>query len=203
MRDHHIHARLATLVTATEPATRNAERTRRAILDAAERSLREHGAGVSLVDIAAASGVSKSGLLHHFKTRNALLLAVTEDALERFRSNVMEFVDLAENHPGKVLRAYVRALCGGSREAMEFLTFSGLWNNVHMIAGATEAIEADGAEWTAAFARDGLHPDRILVVKHAAEGLAEAAMYDASIGEAELARGRQILLAFTDVNGAF
>ncbi|NEE31590.1 helix-turn-helix transcriptional regulator, partial [Streptomyces sp. SID7982] len=46
--------------------TRNAERTRRAVLDAAVQVILDKGAAVTLAQVAAAAGVSKSGLIHHF-----------------------------------------------------------------------------------------------------------------------------------------
>ncbi|MFI1195148.1 TetR/AcrR family transcriptional regulator [Micromonospora sp. NPDC020750] len=182
------------------PHTRNTERTRRAVLDATARALATHGGGVTLVSIAEEAGVSKGGLLHHYPTRNVLLLAVATDVLERFRAEVMRFLDLSENHPGKVLRAYVRALCGGSAEAMNFFAYSGLWNSVHMVPGVTEAAQADAEQWADAFAQDGLHPDCVLVVQYAAEGMAAAAHYDPSITADRLAHARELLIALTNRN---
>ena len=44
--------------------------------------------------------------------------------------------------------------------------------------GVEELFDADSARWRELFAADGLHPDRILVVQYAAEGLAMATGYD-------------------------
>jgi len=52
---------------------RNAPRTRREVLDAAARALVAHGPSVSLDAVAKEAGVSKGGLLHHFRTKQALL----------------------------------------------------------------------------------------------------------------------------------
>lgn len=56
--------------------TRNAERTRRAILDAATQAILNRGAAVTLAEIATVAGVSKSVLIHHFGNRDQLLVAV-------------------------------------------------------------------------------------------------------------------------------
>ncbi|WP_432515439.1 TetR/AcrR family transcriptional regulator, partial [Kineococcus sp. SYSU DK001] len=101
-----------------QPATRDRERTRRALLEATDHLLHERGTGFSLADVAARAEVSKGGLLYHFPTRDALVTAVVQTGLARFRDEVMSHVDLAENRPGKVLRGYVRALCGSSPEAV-------------------------------------------------------------------------------------
>ncbi len=59
---------------------------RAAILDTAVEMIARHGSrGVSLGDIAQAAGVSKTGLLHHFPTKDALLNAALDlrDAVDR------------------------------------------------------------------------------------------------------------------------
>lgn len=49
------------------------------ILEAATRQIAQRGFwGVSIHDIAAACGITDAGLLHHFKTKDALLIAVLE-----------------------------------------------------------------------------------------------------------------------------
>lgn len=44
-----------------------------------------------------------------------------------------------------------------------------------------ELLEADADAWRASFAADGLHPDRILLAQHAAEGLATNAYWDRGV----------------------
>ena len=66
--------------------TRNAERTRVAVLKAAAEVLAERGTGASLSRIAEVAGVSKSGLLHHFANREQLIVALLEDVVATFRS---------------------------------------------------------------------------------------------------------------------
>lgn len=186
--------------TAEEPATRNAERTRRALLDASSRAITTHGSAVTLNEIAAEAGVSKSGLLHHFPNKNALMLAVVEDTLDTFRKEVMRFLDLSENHPGKVLRAYVRALCGGSETAMNLFAHSGLWNTLIAIPGVSDVVRLDDIQWDHDLAADGLNPDRIIVVRYAVEGLATAVFYNPSLTEDTLARAQQTLIMLTENN---
>ncbi|MGW8813464.1 TetR/AcrR family transcriptional regulator [Gordonia terrae] len=178
--------------------TRNSERTRRAILDAASTLLGQRGTAATINEIAAQAGVSKSGLLHHFHTREELFLAVLVDALERHRQAVLEFVDLSENRPGKVLRAYVRALCGGSRTAMEAYAHSAMWSSIESIPGAIEALADDSRAWAELLAQDGLHPDRILVVRHAVEGLVDSFQFDPAVSEDTLGHARTVMLALID-----
>lgn len=173
---------------------RDRERTRAAVLESAERLLTERGTRVSVAEVAADAGVSKSGLLHHFPSKDALLLAVAEHGLAIFKAEVLRHVDLAENRPGKVLRAYVRTLCGGSSRAMAVFSPSTLWTGLTAVPGMASITAADAEDWRGTFARDGLPEARSLVVRHAAEGLAAAAGMPPYLDERELAVARDALL---------
>ncbi|MBD8044942.1 TetR/AcrR family transcriptional regulator [Arthrobacter sp. Sa2BUA2] len=182
-----------------QEGTRNAERTRRAVLDAAVDVLAERGTAATVQHIATAAGLSKGGLLHHFPDRDALLYAVAEDHLERFRLRVLDRVDLSENRPGKVLRAYVRALCGSDTSLLaEYGTFSGIWPALEKVPGVQTLSDEDNDSWFKLFEQDGLDPDRILVVRYATEGLAIAHSYDANVSTRVLERARKVLLGLID-----
>jgi AcrR family transcriptional regulator len=157
--------------------TRNAERTRAAVLAAAAEAMSERGTGVSLDYIAKLAGVSKGGLLHHFANREALIVSLVEDAQHRLRENVLKHLDLSENTPGKLLRAYVRALTSGSEETIEYFSAAPIWPGVYRIPKVAAIAAADERWWSEHFAADGLPTDRILVVRRAAEGLAVAVAY--------------------------
>ncbi|ABS03955.1 TetR/AcrR family transcriptional regulator [Kineococcus radiotolerans] len=183
--------------TRAQPATRDRERTRRALLEATDQLLHERGTGFSLADVAARAEVSKGGLLYHFPTRDALIIAVVEAGLARFRDEVMAHVDLAENRPGKVLRGYVRALCGSSQEAVNTFAPSA-WNGVDVIAEVADLLHTDANWWRETFARDGLDPQRTLIVQFAAEGVAAALAMGAYINDDEIGLARDGLLALTE-----
>jgi AcrR family transcriptional regulator len=171
-------------------ATRNTERTRAAVLGAAAAAMTERGTGVSLSFIAQRAGVSKSGLLHHFPNRDALLVALVEDANRKFRAAVATHLDLSENTPGKMLRAYVRALCSGSDVIAQYFTSAPAWAGISTVPGVVDLIRADEQWWSEQFALDGVDDARILVVRRAAEGVAAAITY----GDSEAARGARELL---------
>ncbi|MGN5236383.1 MULTISPECIES: TetR family transcriptional regulator [unclassified Rhodococcus (in: high G+C Gram-positive bacteria)] len=177
--------------------TRDKERTRRAILDAAEQMFSERGSKVSLADIAAAAGVTKSGLMHHFPNRDALVYGVIEHGIVRMWEEVHAHIELSENKSGKFTRGYVRALTGGSDYLMD------IFNPGTLIAtlGSSAEVEAlygrDAEKWDAAFAADGLPWPRVLVIRAAAEGLAIAAA-SPYLSSDDLALARAELLALTD-----
>lgn len=175
--------------------TRNTERTRRAVLDAATQVILAKGAAVTLDQVASVAGVSKSGLIHHFGSRDQLVIAVVQDVQERFRQAVLSHLDLSENYPGKMLRAYVRALCAGSSVAgaAHDFTSAAIWGGLHAIPGVAAVTEEHSAWWSEQFAVDGLSLERIQIVRRAAEGVVVAAVYGEE-NDASIATARRLLL---------
>ncbi|MGW0504413.1 TetR/AcrR family transcriptional regulator [Micromonospora sp. NPDC003241] len=175
--------------------TRNAERTRRAVLDAATPMLLERGDAITLAQVASAAGVSKSGLIHHFGSREQLVIAAVEDMYERFGEAVLGHLDLSENYPGKMLRAYVRALCAGSADAVAArdVTSAPIWNGLYAIPGVAAVVRERGVWWSEQFAADGLSAERIQLVRRAAEGVALAVLHGEE-DEASIATARRLLL---------
>lgn len=176
-----------------ERRTRNPERTRTAVLAAASEAMIERGTGVSLDYIAKRAGVSKSGLLHHFASREALFVALVDDAHQRLRQNVLSHLDLSENTPGELLRAYVRALTSGSEATAQYFTAAPAWAGIYQIPKVAEIAAADAKWWNENLAADGLPSDRILIVRRAAEGLAAAVAYGDESQEA-LREAAELLL---------
>ena len=178
-----------------EPQKRNTERTRRAVLDAAMHAILDRGTGVTLAEIAESAGVSKSGLIHHFGSRDQLFVAVVQDMSEQLRAAVVAELDLSENHPGKMLRAYVRALCNGGAEAAVARDFASAanWNGLYAMPAIAALLEEHDTWWSEQLAADGLSAQRIQIVRRAAEGVVAAALQggeDAS----SIATARRLLL---------
>lgn len=175
--------------------TRNTERTRRAVLNAATQLILEKGTAVTLAEVASVAGVSKSGLIHHFGSRDQLVVAVVEDMHAQFREAVFAQLDLSENYPGKMLRAYVRALCAGSDEAVAARDFTPAanWNGVSAVPGVAAVIDKHNAWWGEQFGTDGLGAERIQIVRRAAEGVAAAAL-QGSESKASIATARSLLI---------
>jgi AcrR family transcriptional regulator len=177
--------------------TRNAERTRALVLAAAAEAMVERGTAVSIDHIAKRAGVSKGGLLHHFASREALIVAMVEQAQRRLREHVLAQVDLSENTPGKLLRAYVRALTSGADAAVQYFSAAPAWAGIAQIDEVVQITAADSRWWAEQLAADGLPEERIIVVRRAAEGVAAAVAYgEGSLAEAE--RARELLLRLAD-----
>ncbi|WP_394827789.1 TetR/AcrR family transcriptional regulator [Pendulispora albinea] len=81
---------------------RSADEARQRILDAAERRLRETGPGsIRLQEVASDVGISHPAVLHHFGSREGLVRAVVERALERLQADLV--ADLAAAAEGRPL----------------------------------------------------------------------------------------------------
>lgn len=185
-------------MTESDPSPgRDKERTRRAILDAAAQMLSKRGSKVSLADIAKTAGVTQGGLRHHFPSRKALLRGVVEDSIERLWDEIHEHVDLSENRPGKLLRGYIRALTGDSDVLASVLDPTGLSATLGHPTEFEDLWLRDAERWIAALSADGLPKARVLVIQHAAEGLA-VARSGRCISEDSLALARAELLAMTE-----
>lgn len=155
------------------------ERTRKAIFDATIAELARHGTAITLRDIAEAAGILKSGLLHHFPSKEVLIKSVAIDFLERFHSAVLANVDLSENRPGKLLRAYVRTLCAPSQQDLaDYHMFAAICDALSDTPEVAALIDEDNAGWRRQLLADGLDPATVLVVRYAAEGIATASSYD-------------------------
>ncbi len=131
----------------------------------------ENGKPAPLDAIAAAARVSKGGLLHHFPSQNELAVAMCMDSAERIRDSVLSLVDPKDLQPGRLLRAYVRALLGESPEAAAALMHFTALTVFKDVPGAQTTIEDDAQYWRDAFTDDGIEPGVWLAVRFAAEGV--------------------------------
>lgn len=185
-------------MTRTEPvATRDKERTRRAILDAAEQMFAENGSKASLAAIAKAASVTQGGLRHHFPSRATLLSGVVEHSIGRCWDEIRAHIDLSENRPGKFTRGYIRAMTGEGNLYGCILDPIGLSTALGNLSEVESLYARDAEELNAAFAADGLSHARVLIIRYTADGLA-VARSTPYLSSADLAVARAELLAMTE-----
>ncbi|WP_222195295.1 TetR/AcrR family transcriptional regulator [Modestobacter italicus] len=180
---------------------RDTARTRRLVLDAAAELVAAQGVGVSLDVIARHAGVSKSGLLHHFRSREQLLVALAEDLLAQFAAAVDAAVDLADHGPGRLVRAYVRAVFDDLRPEQVVPEHIVLSTALAAVPGVPDLLRADALRWREAFVADGLDPQRVLLITSAADGAAVSGVYEGSVDPARLEHVRELLLALSRGEG--
>ncbi|MBJ3776952.1 TetR family transcriptional regulator [Acuticoccus sp. 2012] len=111
------------------PATRDAGRSRAAILDAATVEFTAHGfGGASVNEVAARAGINKRMLYHYYGNKEGLFLAVLENAYARIRSAERE-LELDHLDPSEGVRRLVLFTWDYYVENPEFLS---LLNNENM-----------------------------------------------------------------------
>jgi AcrR family transcriptional regulator len=87
-----------------EPRTRDADRSRLALLSAARDEFAEHGLGGARVDrIAERAGVDKRLIYHYFKNKDSLFLSVLEDTYRSIREAEQQ-LHLADLPPAEAVR---------------------------------------------------------------------------------------------------
>lgn len=103
------------------PKTRDADRSRAAILDAATDAFAELGLGGARVDeIARRAGVNKALLYHYFGNKEALFVAVLEATYARIRG-AESALDLERFEPAEAMTRLVDFTWGYFQEHPEFI----------------------------------------------------------------------------------
>ena len=96
------------------------EVVRRALLDQAARITLEQGLSkVTFQAVADAAGVTKGGVMHHFATKNALVLEVFDDAMAKFEAEVEAAMAKEPVSHGAFTRAYIDATISLGEKAQE------------------------------------------------------------------------------------
>ena len=95
----------------TSPRKRQPDITQQRLLDVAGELVTESGVMALTLDaVAKRAGVSKGGLLHHFPSKHALLMAMVEGISSRFMGQVAEQASDDPDTHGRSARAYVRTV---------------------------------------------------------------------------------------------
>lgn len=182
--------------TALPVATRDKERTRAAILAAATSLFNEHGSTTSIAEIAKEAGISKSGLLHHFGSKDALIEAIVTNAIAEFDSVIRENIDPNDVAPGRLLRAYIRALTLNESRVIAVISPTGLMSKFESSPTLDALFEADSTRWREFFMSDQMPLGTVVAIRGAAESLAidRDSMW---LNEEEFHAGREYLLQLT------
>jgi len=180
---------------------RDAARTRRALLDAAARTVTVHGAGVSLDVVAREAGVSKGGLMHHFRSKDELMAALADDLFEQFAQAVQDRIEPADDAPGRLLRAYVRATFDDLERGQDAVEQTTLMATLSSFPELARRSQERYRRWNETLAEDGVDPQRVVVVLRACDGASIAPLFEGPLGREELASTRALLLALASATG--
>jgi AcrR family transcriptional regulator len=149
--------------------------TKRRILEAAEQVVLRDGVGHLTLEAAATeAGLSKGGVLYHYRTRDALVAAMVTRIIEEFEDDIAAWLpepgSPEADRPGAYARAYIRATLEPAAPGQERLGAALL-----AAAAAEPALlvplqeAADG--WQARLVDDGLDPALATVIRLACDGL--------------------------------
>jgi AcrR family transcriptional regulator len=144
------------------------------VLDAAEAVVARQGvANLTLEAVAAEAGISKGGLLHHFRTKDRLVAALVTRAAENWRACWMGSSENVPAGPGRTTRGLLKHCLSDAKSWTEQLrrsssaVFAALAQNPSLI----EPMRAAYSELHRRVADDGLPPGVGEAVITAIDGL--------------------------------
>ena len=148
--------------------------TRDRLLDAAEAVVAARGvSALSLDAVAAEARVSKGGLLHHFRTKEALLAALVQRMVAEMRGTFDAVVAAEPSGPGRHTRGVIAwALHSAPERTERDLRIAAALLSAHAHdPKLIDPIRAEHARIRAQVEDDGLAPGHAHVVMAAADGL--------------------------------
>lgn len=155
--------------------------TREKILVAACQLIARDGVSKLTLDmVAQEAGVSKGGLLYHFKSKDALITGMVHHMLDFYTMKAEERVaqEQKEDSPGKWTRAFIHATCSIKQENREIGAglIAAVANNPELLLPVRQYYQ----DWQKRLQKDGLDPALAALIRLAADGLWFADLLDLS-----------------------
>jgi AcrR family transcriptional regulator len=145
------------------------EARRAEILEAALRVMAEQGAQALTLDaVAKAAGVSKGGLIHHFKTKEALIQGVINSATQALHEQIASAYEASPDRtPGSFTRVYIETTLRHAEAGFLLPLFELVAREPAMAAAL-----AEHNRWChKRFESDGIDPVLAHVLASASDGL--------------------------------
>ncbi|MCC3415000.1 MULTISPECIES: TetR/AcrR family transcriptional regulator [unclassified Microcoleus] len=149
-----------------------------ALLAAANKVVVAQGVdALTLEAVAREAGVSKGGLLHHFPTKDALIVGMVQQVLNKFTAALNDELekDSESEKAGHWVKAYVRASVLDSPEDIEL--YSSLLAAIVVNPELLKPIQDSWAEWQAKAESNGLKPEIATIIRLAVDGLALTSLF--------------------------
>lgn len=150
--------------------TRGSTPTRRIIIDAAVRLICEKGtAQFTLDEVARKAGISKGGLLHHFKGKEELILGVVASIMENFMANVQKRVEGDPDEKGRWSRSYLLETIRNTREEkdLNLALLASVSTNKKVLTIIQESYQSLERH----ISEDGIDPVQSVMIRLIADGI--------------------------------
>ena len=161
---------------------------RETILDAAEAVVMADGAAHLTLDaVAERAGVSKGGLLYHFRAKETLLEALVDRHMQRFDAARLRALDALPPGAGRELKALIltaRAKCAEAEKSLGTGMLAALANSPRLLAPVRAAHQRRVA-WLARGEAAGLPFERTAAISLAVDGICLLEMLQVSPYDAD------------------
>ncbi len=152
-----------------------AQETRHRLLKAAaDLVVRSGAAHLTLDQVAATAKVSKGGLLYHFASKRALIVALIEQEIDKFDQACDALRTSTE--PGSYTRAYLHATFADSA-----VTATGVLSAIASDPSLLEPLQRAYVRWQAALETDGIDPVIGTLVRFVTDGFWFSALVGAPL----------------------
>jgi AcrR family transcriptional regulator len=176
---------------------RDPKRTLHSILAAGERVILRNGiAKLTLEDVARECAISKGGVLHHFPHKEALLVAVYQNLVNRFEADIEKLRSADPDPRGAFTRAYLQAALNPKACSVDvFLELNAAFSYTPALL---DLYRQTSARWQEQVEADQIDPGHASIVRFAADGLWRARIHNVPAPSEEVrASLRRVLLAMT------
>ena len=159
---------------------RDPQRTVAVILEAAERVIVQSGVEKATIDeVAREAGVSKGGVLHHFPSKEAIIVGLVSTMISKFEAEVLERQAQDPDPKGSFTRAFLHKATETDGHCIEvFFALQAAFRNCPEL----QQLKRDHSlRWQARIEQDGIDPVCATVVRLATDGLWLAKNYKVAI----------------------
>ncbi len=159
------------------------------ILAAAEQVVARDGvASLTLDAVAREAGVSKGGLLYHFRSKSALINAIVEDHATDFENRQSAMVKNTPLEPGAFTRSYLQTRvepCDPSELPIHMALLAAVGTDPQLADPWRQRIVG----WQARLENDGIDPVTATIVRLAIDGMCLSTLLGLPVPQGELRAG--------------
>lgn len=150
---------------------KSGQRTRKALLEAANQIVQERGVDHLTLELTAKqAGVSKGALLYHFPSKETLIKAMIQDYLEQFSADFNAAAQREDTRmPGRWTRSYLYTTYNDNQRnpRMNSALLAAVATNPALLSPMQETFR----EWVQLLEQDGIDPTIAMIIRLAVDGL--------------------------------